>query len=230
MPIPTSLVKQLLGALAGATIAFVLYQGYSFTSSHLTALITLPGGVPAVDLRASPRRDFPRPVGTWDSPVVVSSASAASSTTLSSSRSSENRPYLGPFGTLRGLKKFFQAPVTELASSSAVALVMDMAGSSSWSSISSTSSTSSVRILRHVWTRMALQGGTVSSFASSRTPRSIPVRTPVVASMPQGRGALPQSGFGMEVIAFCALGAVIGRMRAIPRRSERSSAGQVKRV
>ena len=39
----TPLWKQLLGALAGATVAFVAYQGYTFTTDHLTAMTsTIP--------------------------------------------------------------------------------------------------------------------------------------------------------------------------------------------
>lgn len=272
----TPLWKQVLGALSGAAIAFVVYQGYTFTSGHLTALVTLPKGSGIMDYWTGPQQHA-RPTGTLDSPaasVFSSSASSSSAASAVSAASITDRIFLGPFGSVRGLKKFFLFDPSPVAPASVAAVTADSSSSSRVSpstadghvwptatlnfpteTVVPPSSVPSGRTrplpsprsapavqarTRTAVTRPIAQQGTVSAplpsgsmevASSSRSSRSRPARvlpvavqassTSSVRSVPQRTVAhppatheqLPQSGFGLDVIAVTALGAVIGRRK-----------------
>ena len=190
--------KQLLGALAGATVAFVLYQGYTFTADHLVAGLIMDG----------PRHV--RPTGTLESPSYFGSASSSSVSSVAaaaSSQSSSDRAFLGPFGTIRGLKKFFRFGVSSSSSISAVAAVPQQSSASTavqpQSPAPQPASASSSSVAEQ------LPELEVSSVPSEPTPA--PIVASVVASQSK---KLPKSGFGLDVVAVVTLGAVIGKRRA----------------
>ena len=157
----TPLWKQLLGALAGATVAFVIDKGYTFTSDHLTAMT----GIPA---------RFSQPTGTAESQAFSSSsmeppASSTSSTPDVSSvagSTSSARVILGPFGTVRGLKKFFQ-----FGASSSAAAVAVISASSSSSSVSS----EMVTIVPVAAARFAMPKATLGFVNETIQPTAMPV-------------------------------------------------------
>ena len=248
----TPLWKQLLGAAIGATAAFVLYQGYAFTSDHLQAvLMSDPAG-------------HIWPSGTIESPTAFETISSSSS----SAASQNVRPLLGPFGSIRGLKKFF---LFGNSSSSAAAPAIAAAVSSSASSMIAVQP--SIDSVLHMWptstvttpaeavvptppappprvrripafrpapvngqqvdsgltevsssessseVSMAAQSGSSDSAAinAPSPPPVEPMPVPTVVALTQKQKKLPKSGFGLDVLAVTALGAVIGRRRAKAR-------------
>ncbi len=197
----TPLWKQLLGAVIGATVAFVLYQGYTVGSGYVQAALTFDSAGHA------------RPTGTLDSPEI---AQATWSSSAASSRSSENRLQLGPFGSLRGLKKFFQPiPSASSANSSAAITVtapavMAQAAASSSESWSSSSWSPPVEPVPVIAQDVSYPEPVF--IPEEMPPQSDPV--PEITAVAHTNGRLPQSGFGLDVLAVMAVGAVVGRKRA----------------
>ncbi len=166
MPAPNTnpkppLWKQLLGALTGAIIAFVLYQAYTFTSSHLQAM----------NQSRSSSRVASRGFGSWQAsvwPTDIQGSSASSSSAISIDdhvlvsqlvESEPQPPSPWPEPT----------PVPEESDSM------------------------------------------VADIPPEESLHEAP--DPIVAGVPQHSGQLPQSGFGLDLLAFTALGAVIGSRR-----------------
>lgn len=150
----TSLKKQLFGAVAGAAVALVVYQSYTFTSDHLSALVTLPVGS-GIAGGAMVQPQYVRPTVTTGSPVVNTSPSSVTSSAMSSVMSSsaptviQRRPWTPPVG--------------------------------------------------------GLPAGTQEIVLQEQ-------KVPMITSA-HPQGALPKSGFGLDVIALMAFGAVIGRKK-----------------
>ncbi len=281
----TPLWKQLVGAATGAAVAFVVYQGYTFTSEHLTALVTLPQGSGIMDRSGTPTHVWP--TGTPESPIAVAASSASAMATASSSvsQNASTRVNLGPFGSVKGLKKFFQ--FGQGASSSALPpIAVNVSVSSSVSSvttagmapadgamhlwptstvttpaeavvptppapvvgrlrplrgptayeagsqnsdISSTASSSSwsdssFGVEPPAVTKPLVTGVDWSSSSSSMSAEAItdsipaePVYHAPVVSAQKHASKLPQSGFGLDVLAVVAVGSVFGRKRAMKK-------------
>lgn len=172
--------KQLLGALVGATIALVLYQGYAFTSSRLQAAVwptkTLTGGDYDRNSSSSPIRYIDPHVVARTSSYVAPAAAALARKAQSSSGSPD---YTGPSGAAMNesahLPAIPEAPPPE-----------------------------------------------ENSYADSRAaglsvPAEEPLQEdtqPVAPNVSEHVDKLPQSGFGLDLIAFAALGAVMGSRKA----------------
>ena len=280
--------KQLTGALAGAAVAFVLYEGYALTTSHLQAVVGNRGRVEVTGTLG-----FPAP-GTvngdsavtaaqavsassvarvrrahwYDSPASSSSvavaqvalpASSASSASSAASPANYGR-WTGPERTAsfptQQEKGLTQTPVPHipqrisisgtLASSSSdaawwVKALNDrpgaavLAGTQAVQSSSSAASpvaqavaapapdtvTSPVFSMHHSSVSVA-PVPVAAPIVPSYVPAPIPVHVsqtahPLAGSVTGRKARLPQSGFGLDILAVTALGAVIGRKRAMKK-------------
>lgn len=241
--------KQLTGALAGAAIAFVLYQGYGIAADHLVAAV--PMGPAAGAVAGSPTSASAEATGGRPGPFVdaigrlwpgepwytfASSASSPSSSDSSSSQSSENRVFYGPFGSIRSLRKYFQ-PLPSGSSSSTAASVTTAAGAAPLAGTQATGFSSSsltyVTVVARSSSQSSRDSATQIGTASSSWSEAFPVAAPETADVPlepiveltapaprpaivmdatvtASKNALPKSGFGLDVLAVMALGAVAG--------------------
>ena len=210
--------KQLVGALAGAAVAFVLYNGYTFTTTHLMADVVPPG--PIVDAVG---RLWPS--STVDSPKSASSASASFP---SAAAVSSSRVFLGPFGSIRGLKKFYAfnassqssfAPVihatAETSAASSASSASSVAASSGSAEVvdQEASSSSEEQVELHDAPPVDPSQQIWPPVSEPAPPAPVVPAQPLVASVSHA-STLPQSGFGLDVLAVSTLGAMIGRKRA----------------
>lgn len=193
--------KQLTGALAGAAIAFVLYQGYSVAADRLVAAV--PMGPAAGAVAGSPTSASAEATGGRPGPFVdavgrlwpgepwytFASSASSSSSSDSSSQSPENRVFYGPFGSIRSLKKYFQ-PFPSSSSSSTTESAMTAAGAGPLVGMQgaglSSSSLSYVTVTaRSSSTSSRRSAPQVSSAASSSSwSEAFPVAAPPVAAPP----------------------------------------------
>lgn len=194
----TSLWKQFLGALAGATVAFMLFQAYAFTSVRLEGAL-----VGNWHPRPSGTLGFPNADAPATEPLVAEAQSSSFSAATAQSSSSVVRTvspeeFLGTTDTADTAvtaPEAFENPYAD-APTPAVAPP-------------DTSSSAAAE--------------PVVEFPAPAEPTEPPVPVeplsepivPADAAVAMAHaGKLPQTGFGLDLIAFTTLGALIGSRRS----------------
>ncbi len=195
-PPKAPLWKQLLGALTGATIAVVLYQGYTFTSSQLVADV----GAFQADVSSGPQESPSAPLMPWEMGFGAAS---------SPPRRTEQAPAPFPFGIEPASEPFPAAdPMMGPFGPEPHPAAMEESSSSQESSPE------------------AIAQEDVPPQMPEPAPMEEPMPTQeslpeavhlVTADVPEHGEKLPQSGFGLDLLAVTALGAVIGSRRRAKR-------------
>ena len=175
--------KQILGALTGATIAVVLYQGYTFTSSQLVADI----GAFQADVSSDSQESPPMPLMPWEMGFETSSSAQA-----------EQAPPPFPFGIDPTPQQFPPSdPMTDPFAQELHPAAMEESSSSQESS-----------------PEAIAQEAPAPIEESAPTQESLPEAVHLVTTDAPAHGVkLPQSGFGLDLLAVAAVGAVVGRRR-----------------
>lgn len=204
----TPLWKQLLGAIAGALAAFILYQGYTFTADHIAAVTT--GGPRAGVLWPSATASFPNEtidpdasspsapgrmrsvVGTGDAPAAMQNeavveqqpAVIGDSSAATNSIAMEVAPPMEE-----------QAPVEAEPSASDLDVPVEET--------------------------MVVESAPIPESEPLPITAQNPFAAPTMAdsaTMANNQGtSLPQSGFGIDVVAVMTIGAILGKRKMARR-------------
>ncbi len=176
----------------------------------------------------------------------TAAVTAAESSSVAAQNSSD-RVFLGPFGIARGLKKFFQFEQSTSSSSLPPIAVNAPASSAASSGTAGTAGIAPADAAMHLWPGSTASGSSWSEssfgvepqpavtrplvteveWSSSSSAMSVeavtdsipaePAYSAPVVSMKKHPGKLPQSGFGLDVLAVVAVGSVLGRKRAMKK-------------
>lgn len=175
--------KQLLGAIAGATIAIVLHQGYTLASSHFQVMNqalrfdSLQAAVWTTKILTNDRIRRRASSSSFDRQFVARPSSHVATTVAASSYGPE-----APYETNKD--ELTREP--QILESHTAAISKESTHADTGPPI------------------VAITGNEPLQDAVD----------PIVADVSEHGWRLPQSGFGLDLLAFMALGAVIGRKKA----------------